>query len=56
LDEEGLRSLACSGAQAANGGGELKGVFAGSMPFVGVMGVALLLVALVPWLATALVR
>jgi tripartite ATP-independent transporter DctM subunit len=34
----------------------IETIFAGSMPFVAVMGVALLLVALIPFLATALVR
>jgi tripartite ATP-independent transporter DctM subunit len=33
----------------------IETIFAGTMPFVVVMGLALLLVALVPWLATALV-
>jgi tripartite ATP-independent transporter DctM subunit len=34
----------------------IEQIFAGAMPFVAVMGVALLLIALVPWLATALVN
>ncbi len=34
----------------------IETIFAGSMPFVAVMGVALLAIALVPWLATALVN
>jgi tripartite ATP-independent transporter DctM subunit len=33
----------------------IETIFAGSMPFVVVMGIALLLIAAVPWLATALV-
>jgi tripartite ATP-independent transporter DctM subunit len=33
----------------------IETIFAGSMPFVVVMGIALVLIALVPWLATALV-
>ncbi len=34
----------------------IETIFAGSMPFVAVMGMALLLIAALPWLATALVR
>ena len=34
----------------------IETIFAGSMPFVAVMGLALLVIALVPWLATALVN
>ncbi|WP_203074000.1 TRAP transporter large permease [Falsiroseomonas ponticola] len=34
----------------------IETIFAGSMPFVVVMGLALLVIALVPWLATALVN
>ncbi|MBX9595241.1 MAG: TRAP transporter large permease subunit, partial [Roseomonas sp.] len=34
----------------------IETVFAGALPFVVVMGVSLVLIALVPWLATALVR
>jgi tripartite ATP-independent transporter DctM subunit len=34
----------------------IETIFAGSMPFVAVMGVALLFIALIPWLATALVN
>ncbi|MGG5807644.1 TRAP transporter large permease [Falsiroseomonas sp. CW058] len=33
----------------------IETIFAGALPFVAVMGIALLLIALVPWLATALV-
>ena len=33
----------------------IETIFAGALPFVAVMGVALVLIALVPWLATALV-
>jgi tripartite ATP-independent transporter DctM subunit len=33
----------------------IETIFAGALPFVGVMGLALLLIAAVPWLATALV-
>jgi C4-dicarboxylate transporter DctM subunit len=34
----------------------IETIFAGSMPYVAVMGIALLLIAVVPWLATALVN
>ncbi|MGG5818806.1 TRAP transporter large permease [Falsiroseomonas sp. HW251] len=34
----------------------IETIFAGSMPFVAVMGAALLAIALIPWLATALVN
>jgi tripartite ATP-independent transporter DctM subunit len=34
----------------------IETIFAGAMPFVAVMGIALLLIAAVPWLATALVN
>jgi TRAP-type C4-dicarboxylate transport system permease large subunit len=33
----------------------IETIFAGALPFVAVMGIALLLIAAVPWLATALV-